>query len=375
MPSALLPLHETAGADFAEVAGARVPGRFGDPLDEYRAVRTAVGIADRSDLARIRLTGRDPVRMLQGLITNDLAGAGAGRGVYATMLTPKGRTLAELRAFALPRPEGVEVLVDLPREALAGTVDHLRKFVPPMFARWKDVSEETGTLGVYGPSSAELLGRVLGEAVAPLAEEAFEEREIEGERALLVGTRYAGGEEGYDLVVGAAAVPRLWAALLEAGAELGASPVGFEALETLRIEAGRPRYGAELTEEVIPTEAFEASGLLTRAISFTKGCYTGQEVIVRIAHRGHVNRNLRGLLLGELAPPARGTPLFHPETGREVGRVTSATVSPMLRQAVALGYVRRELGPGDRARLGAADGPEVAVAPLPFPAEAAGAGG
>jgi folate-binding protein YgfZ len=374
MASALLPLHEAAGADLAEVAGARVPDRFGDPAGEYRAVREAAGIADRSDLARIRLTGRDPVRMVQGLITNDLAGAGPGRGVYGAMLTPKGRMIAELRAFALPRPEGTEVLLDLPREALAGTVEHLRKFVPPMFARWKDVSEETGTLGVYGPRAAALLGRVLGEELAPLPEDGFRELDLAGARVLLVGTGYSGGEPGFDLTMEAATVPRLWAALLEAGAELGAAAVGFQALETLRIEAGRPRYGAELTEETIPTEAFESTGLLPRAISFTKGCYTGQEVIVRIAHRGHVNRHLRGLLLGELPPPEPRTPLFHPETGREVGRLTSAALSPLLRQTIALGYLRRELAPGDRVRLGAVDGPEVRVAGLPFDAGADGAG-
>jgi folate-binding protein YgfZ len=142
--------------------------------------------------------------------------------------------------------------------------------------------------------------------------------------------------------------------------------VGFGALETLRIEEGRPRYGRELTEETIPTEAFESTGLMSRAISFHKGCYTGQEVIVRIAHRGHVNRNLRGLLLGEAPAPAASAPLFHPETGKEIGWVTSSAHSPRAGQTVALAFVRRELGPGDRVRVGAADGAEATVSSLPF---------
>lgn len=353
---------EALGATFTEVAGRRVPLHFGDPPAEYRAVRGAAGVADRADRAQVRLWGRDPVKMVQGLLTNDLAGAPPGRGVYAAMLTPKGRTIAELRAFRLQRPGGTEVLLDLPREALAGTREHLKKFVPPMFARWADASEEMGMLGVYGPRSRELAARVLAAEVPPLDEDAFVEAPFGDVPVVVVGTRAAGGEEGFDLVAPAAVLPGLWRALL-AGGE-GTRPVGFGTLETLRVEAGVPRYGADLSEETIPTEAFEAIGMVPRAISFTKGCYTGQEVIVRIAHRGHVNRHLRGLRLG--GPAAPGTPLFHPDTGREVGRITSTAFSPLLGETVALGYVRRELGPGDTVRVGSAQGERAGVVELPF---------
>jgi folate-binding protein YgfZ len=366
--------EEALGAAFAEVAGRRVPLHYGDAAAEYRAVREAAGVADRADRAQIRLWGRDPVKMVQGLLTNDLAGAPPGRGVYAAMLTPKGRTLAELRAFRLARPGGTEVLLDLPREALAGTREHLKKFVPPMFARWADASEELGALGVYGPRAREMVARALAAEVPPLDEDAFVEAPFEEAPVGVVGTRAAGGEVGFDLVAPAAALPGLWRALLAAGEGVGARLVGREALETLRVEAGVPRYGADLSEEVIPTEAFEAIGMVPRAISFTKGCYTGQEVIVRIAHRGHVNRHLRGLRLGALAAPAPGTPLFHPETGREVGRITSTAVSPLLGETVALGYVRRELGPGGAVRVGSAEGPRAAVVELPFRREDADAG-
>lgn len=358
-------VEEELGAAFTEVAGRSVPLHFGDPLAEYRAVREGVGVADRSDRGQLRLWGKDPARMVHGLITNDLLRAPAGQGVYAAMLTPKGRMIAELRAFRRGRPEGTEVLLDLPREALEGTRDHLRKFVPPMFARWKDVSEEVGALGVYGPRSRELLERVLGGGVPELAEDAFVEAEREGAAVLAAGTRDT-GETGYDLFAPAEALPGLWEALLREGAELGARPVGREALEVLRVEAGVPRYGAELSEETIPTEAYEATGMMPRAVSFTKGCYTGQEVIVRIAHRGHVNRHLRGLLLGGAPAPAPGTPLFNSETGREAGRITSTAASPRMGQAVALGYVRREIGPGGVVRVGSAEGTEAEVVALPF---------
>jgi tRNA-modifying protein YgfZ len=367
------PLREKAdalGATWGEVGARRVPLRYGAGVGEYTAVRSAVGIVDRSDQAQIRLWGRDPVRMVQGLITNDLAGAPPGRGVYAAMLSAKGRTLAELRAFRR-ETAGPEVLLDLPREALAGTTEHLKKFVPPLFARWADVSEEMGCIGVYGPHARELLRRLGAGLDEPIAEDAFAEVVIEGAPLLLVGTRYAGLEEGYDLLAAAAAMPALWDALLARGAELGAHAVGLDTLQTLRVEAGRPRYGWELTEEVIPTEALESTGLMERAISFSKGCYTGQEVIVRIAHRGHVNRHLRGLLLGELTPPPPRTPLHHRESGKQVGWTASATRSPLLAEVIALGYVRREIAPGDAVRLGAPDGPEVRVTVLPFSQETA----
>ncbi len=355
--------QEAAGALFTDVAGRSVARHYGDTLAEYHAVRDAVGVAERSDRARIRMWGKDPAKMLHGLITNDLLGASAGQGVYAAMLTPKGRTLAELRAF---RRSIEEVLVEIPREALAGTSEHLRKFVPPMFARWADVSDEIEQLGVYGPRSGELLERVLGAGPGEMAEDAFHELTF-GEAPVMVAmTRYVGNEVGFDLFAAPTVVPHLWTALLEQGAELGARPVGLAAIEALRMEAGRPRYGAELSEEVIPTEVFEETGMMERAISFSKGCYTGQEVIVRIAHRGHVNRHLRGFRLGDGPVPAVGTPLFHPETGKEVGRLTSVAFLPMIGETGALGFARREVVPGAELRVGSPDGAPAKVVRLPF---------
>jgi folate-binding protein YgfZ len=186
-----------------------------------------------------------------------------------------------------------------------------------------------------------------------------------GEAPVMVAaTRYVGNEPGFDLFTAPTVLPALWAALLEQGADLGARPVGWAAIETLRIEAGRPRYGAELSEEVIPTEAFEETGMMERAISFTKGCYTGQEVIVRIAHRGHVNRHLRGFRLGDGPVPAEGSPLFVGD--KQVGKLTSVAFSPMLGEAVALGFARREVEPGAIVHVGAEDGPAATVVRLPF---------
>lgn len=353
------PLLEEAGAAFGEVAGREVARHFGDGAAEYRAVREAAGVALRGDRARFRLWGKDPARMVHGLITNDLLKADAGQGVYAAMLTPKGRMVADLRVFR--RADG-EVLVDVAREALEGTREHLRKMVPPMFAKWAEATDDLVQIGVYGPRSREILSAALGVDVPALAEDAFAEPAFRGATLLVAATREAGLEEGFDVFVPAEQAAALWTALREAGAR----PVGFGALETLRIEAGRPRYGIDLTEETIPTEAYESAGLMQRAISFTKGCYTGQEVIVRIAHRGHVNRNLRGLRLGDAPAPAPRTPLIHPDTGKEIGWVTSAAFSPLLGETIALGYVRREVQPGGQVRIGAVDGIAADVADLPF---------
>jgi folate-binding protein YgfZ len=358
------PLHaqqEAAGAAWTEVAGRRVARHYGDQAGEYRAVREAAGLAERGDRARIRMFGKDPVKMIHGLVTNDLLKAPAGQGVYAAMLTPKGRTIAELRIFRRELPGGVEALIELPREALAGTRDHFKKFVPPMFAKWGDVSDTLAHLGVFGPQSREIVTRVLG-IDPPRDEDAHAEAELGGAALMVAATRYVGLEDGFDLFVAAESAETLWTALAEAGAR----PVGLGAIETLRIEAGRPRYGADLTEDVIPTEAFEETGLMQRAISFSKGCYTGQEVIIRIAHRGHVNKHLRGLLLGDAPAPATGTRLINAETGKDAGWLTSVVFSPMLGQTVALGYVRREVEPGATVRVGSAEGAEATVARLPF---------
>jgi folate-binding protein YgfZ len=363
MSSPLRDRLRAAGAAFTEVAEHDVVRDFGDPSAEYAAVRNGAGIAQRGDLVRLRMTGRDPVKMMHGLITNDLAGAADGRGVYAAMLTPKGRTVAELRAFRTEADGGTQLLLDFPAEAARGAREHLKKFVPPLFARWQDVTDEVECIGVYGPAAVGLLRGALLAEVPARAEDSYVEVEWEGEPLLVARTLYAGLEDGYDLFVPSVVAARVWDALTTTG---GARPIGFAALETLRIEAGRPRYGHELSEEVIPTEAYQETGLLERAISFTKGCYTGQEVIIRIAHRGHVNRHLRGLLLGDQPIPQAKQPLHDPDSGKPVGWVTSATRSPLLSQTIALAFVRREIDPGKAVHLGTQGGSVGIVVRLPF---------
>jgi tRNA-modifying protein YgfZ len=164
---------------------------------------------------------------------------------------------------------------------------------------------------------------------------------------------------GYDVFCPASAVDEVWRRVTAAGAV----PAGHATLDVLRIEAGRPRWGAELVETTIPLEA----GLRDRAISESKGCYTGQEVIVRILHRGHVNWLLRGVLLGDAPAPAPDAELVGEADGKRLGRITSAAWSPKHGQTLALAFVRREVEPPASLRLGTPDGPPVTVVMLPFP--------
>lgn len=350
--------HEELGARFATVSARELVRSYGDPAAEYRAVRDGVGVVDRWDRTQFRLHGRDPVKMVQGLITNDLEGAPEGVGVYAALLTPKGKMIADLRAFKLA--DG-SVWMDLDAGGRPGALEHLRKFVPPLFARVDDLGVRSGTLGLYGPGSRGLVASLLdGWPDSDLPEEAFAEASFAGAPLLAVRTEYA-GEEGYDLFAPAESLPALWEAVVGAGAR----PVGQSALDVLRIEAGRPRWGAELDETVIPLEA----GLRDRAISQTKGCYTGQEVIIRVLHRGRVNWHLRGLFFGEAPVPAGGTELFRAGEPKPLGRVTSAAHSPLHDQAIGLGYVRREVEPPATLCLGDPEGAEVRVHELPLPLE------
>ena len=334
----------------AEKAGRRVPRNYGDPAEEYAAARSGAVVVARMDRALLRVWGRDPVKMVHGLVSNDVAGLPVGGAAYATLLTPKGRLVADMRIVR----RADDLLLEFDAAALDGLTSTLKKFVPPLFARFEDVSSDLVVFGVYGPAARAVVLRLAGDAPAA---DAPEDAALETTNLRVLRSRLTGEPGGYDVIVPAADAERFWRGAVEAGAR----PAGLATLDVLRIEAGVPAWGAELDETVIPLEA----GLRERAISETKGCYTGQEVIIRILHRGHVNRHLRGLLFGELPPAARGTELFRTE-GRPGGVVTSACFSPLHRQTIGLGFVRREVEPPGEVRLGSPEGPEVRVVALPF---------
>lgn len=354
--------HEALGAHFTEVFSREVPRNYGDPAAEYRAAHRSAVLVDRSGRGLVRAYGRDPVGMVHGLATADIQAVTERKGVYSAMLTPKGRMVAELRVFR----RATELLIDTNHAALPGLMAHFRKYVPPLFAEFQDISEDWSMLSVFGPRAREYVGGGLSVSMPTFMPEfgamwASIHKQVPGfgpddADVLIVRTLYA-GVDGYDIFVPTPAVVATWTALRDDGLV----PAGHGTLDVLRIEAGRPRWGSELTEDVIPLEA----GLRERAISETKGCYTGQEVIVRILHRGHVNRHLRRLQLGDVPTPDAGTKLVRPGDGRVVGFVTSACHSPRAKETIGLGYVRREVALPARLHLATQDGPEIRVTELP----------
>jgi folate-binding protein YgfZ len=352
--SPLAGIHEAMGVRWSG-GDPPIPRNYGEPEAEYAAARDAVAVVDRSDRRFLRVYGRDPARMIQGLITNDVNLAGPGRAVYAAVLTAKGKMVADVRVLR----RGEELLLETDAGAAGPLAEHLRRFVPPLFARFEDVSDGIVCIGLHGPAAGGALRAVLNVTLPDDAkEDSAMEAVLDDTSVTAVATAWADGP-GWDVLCPADIAETLWRRLVRAGAR----PMGHATLDVLRIEAGRPRWGAELGESTIPLEA----GLRERAISETKGCYTGQEVIIRVLHRGHVNWHLRGVLLGDASAPAAETPLYRSDDGRRAGRITSAAWSPRHGQTIALAYVRREVELPAELRLGAADGAVVRVTALPFP--------
>jgi len=308
---------------------------------EDRAMREGCGLLDRSERGKLALIGPDAIEFLNGQVTNELLGLRAGEGRYAAFLTHKGKMLGDLRILAVG--ETPELLLDTERAALQALFDMIRRFKVGYEVELHKRTLERGLLSLIGPAAETIAG-----AAALAAEEhANAPTEIAGRAVLAVRT-----DVGVDLLCDAADTQALLAALRERGA----APVREEAAECLRIERGRPRYGIDLDDTVIPQEA----GLNERAVSFTKGCYVGQETVARLHYKGRPNRHLRGLRLS--APVDTGEQLMLGE--RAVGRVGSFASSPRL-GPIALALLRREAQPGASVAVGE-HGASAEVVELPF---------
>jgi folate-binding protein YgfZ len=287
----------------------------------------------REGEARLRLTGSGRVACLQGLITSDVVKAGEGSRSFGALLTNKGMIVAPLWISRLAEA----ILLELPAAAAPAVQEVFARSLPPRLCRAEDVTGTTMAIGLYGPRAAEVLARVLGPFPAGAAELAYASGRVAMAPAVLRGAA------GFDLVAGAGLARALLDDLLVQGAVPGVSA----ALERARILAGIPRLGAEIDERTLPQEVrFEELG----AVSFTKGCYLGQETVARLHFRGHANRRLAGLAL-DAAPPALPHELLAQE--RSVGRLTSAAWMPDLGRWFALGVIRRELEPGAEVRTAA----------------------
>jgi tRNA-modifying protein YgfZ len=306
---------------------------------DYRVITEGCGVLDRSERGKLALSGSEAKSFLQGQVTNDIEALVPGTGCYAAFLTPKGKMLGDLRVL----DAGGELLLDTERAVLQPLFNMIRRFSIGFEVALHKRTLESGLLSLLGPET----GALIGAEELPEAEHSHVEITLDG-----VGARAIRTDVGVDLLCGAADT----AALLEAVVGRGATPVDEDAAECVRVETGRPRYGIDLDDTVIPQEA----GLNPRAVSFTKGCYVGQETVARLFYRGKPNRHLRGLRCA--APVAPGEAVM--VGSRQVATVTSAVSSPRF-GSIALAIVRREAPPGSEVSVG--DGAVSAtVVELPF---------
>lgn len=330
--------------------------RFVTSPSEYAALRLHAAFAHRAARSRGTFAGTKSAEVLTGLVTNDILSLTAGQGAYAAALTPKGKIIADVRIFA----RRDDFLVDVPPRAAAGWWEMVRKFVNPRLARFSDVTAPLSELAVLGPKGSDAIRRALGAEDAeslPL----YGLMELDTAHGAVTIARVPDfGVESFAVWIPSDARETVRAALMNEGAH----EIGAGALEIARMEAGRPEWGIEIDETTIPQEANLDE---LQAISYTKGCYTGQETVARIHFRGHVNRKLRGLRISsEGAIPVRAA-LFDAE-GRPVGEVRSVANSPRL-GGIALAMVRREVEVGSELIVRWDGGEEDArVSSLPFPA-------
>ena len=306
-----------------------------NPSEDYRALEDRAGYIERTDLGRLRLRGADRRSYLHGILTNDIQGLAAGDSCYAALLTPQGRMITDMHVYEL----GDETLLTLPISLAAEIRDRLDQYVFTEDVQVEDASTATVQYGLYGPASRDIVSRLsLVPAVAVLPSQDMGVRGFE-----VIALRDQGPE-----------LERLFAAA-------GAASVEGSALEAPRIEAGIPKFLVDMTAETIPLEA----AIEDKAISMTKGCYPGQEVIIRVLHRGggRVAKKLVGIRFADGQPvPAPGDKVRSGE--REIGAITSAARSPRLGAPVALAYVHRDfVAPGTPVVVG--DVP-ASVSALPF---------
>lgn len=353
---------------------------YGDPAGEYREAVEQCGVVFREDRLLMRVHGRAPAQMLGGILTSRIpeppvveggagvageqgAGAGgagarptalSGDAVYGTMLTAKGRMVTDVVTLWLGAGGEAGLGLSVAACDVDAVLGHFTRFLPPRLARVEGLGDRVGLLTVMGPGAEQMVAAAFG--VAPLAGFAL----LDG-GPLANGVLVARGIEqvpSWDVWLPVGGIEDGWRRLGDGGAV----PVGLGVWHTLRVEAGYPEYGVDMDSRTIPVEA----GLLDRAFDHGKGCYTGQEVIVRIRDRGRVNWLLRALRFGDaLVRP--GEQLFEAGGVKMRGRVTSVAQSPRFGQAIGLGYVRREVEPPATLRLGTGSGPEVGVEAAPPP--------
>jgi tRNA-modifying protein YgfZ len=328
--------------------------------NSYQRARSAAAIVDRSDRAWVVVSGADRRSYLHGLLTNDIVALEAGQGCYAAYLTPQGRMIADLWVYEL----GDVLLLSMTRDVKPAVLARLDQFIFTEDVQLGDVSDTFAATAIVGPRAAGVVADAIGTPVdrlAQLPEHGNARIDVQGQPAIVLRTTDT-GEPGFDVLVETQHAGALRERLHAAGVVDADAAV----TEALRIEGGVPKFHQDMDEETIPLEA----GIEARAISMTKGCYVGQEVIIRVLHRGHgrVARRLVGLTLEGTAAPSRGSPVQ--ANGRDIGSITSSAVSPALGKPIALAYVHRDYVAAGTA-VSVNDTPAI-VTPTPFVGRSAG---
>jgi folate-binding protein YgfZ len=345
------------GGGTQEIGGQEVVLSYADVHAEYEALRHHAIVVDRSHRGRMKFFGDKSGDALTGLVTNDVLGMLPGHGQYGAALSAKGRIASDLRIFA----SAGSYLVDGPARAWANWMGMVKKYVNPRVSGYRDDSYAIRDIGLFGPHSRRIVAGLAGvseEALGALAPYSHVACTVEG-HAVTVARSAEIGVDGYELFLPLEIFDFVW----ETSVATGATPAGLDAWEIARVEAGRPEWGIDIDESTIPQEAnFDE----LNAISYTKGCYIGQEVVARVHFRGHVNRHLRGLRAASIDAPPTGAQLID-DSGNHVGDVRSAVASPRLGD-IAMAMIRREVTPGMTLNAKWEGGERrVDVTALPFP--------
>src|SRR6266446_5627266 len=323
--------HTRAGAKMGVWLGCVLPDTFGDPAAEFRQARESVALIDKNYRAYLSFTGPDRVRYLNAVLTNDIKGLSAGQGNVSLLLNPQGHILAEIETYAFAEKLFC-VSFAMIRERLVEVLD---KFIIMDDVTLTDETERFGTLALEGPKAAAVVREISGVDIGALSELSSTDGAV---RAIpcRIAKRSPGGVAGAEFVVEREKLPALWELLLDAARKHGGGPMGYTALSGLRLAQGVPWFGYDFGEKQIPHEA----GLQDSHISYTKGCYTGQEIVERVRSRGQVNRQRVQLAFSGDAVP-------EPETlltlgGKEVGYVTRAARIWDPTRIIGMGYARKE---------------------------------
>lgn len=334
-----------------EYHGWEIAARFRSVEEEYEALHHGAGLLDLSHRGRLAVRGEDAPRFLHGMVSNEVKDLGVGSGNCAFVLDPKGRILADARVLRL---DAESYLIDCEPQLLEVIRKQLDDHIIADAVELEDLSARLACLAVEGPRAAEVARSAVGAVLAEM--QAFEHVYWE-EKSARVARASASGADGYMILAAPERAAELWRRAMESSNGGGARPVGFEALDIRRIERGTPRYGVDMDQKTLPQE----TGQL-QAVSFTKGCYIGQETVERIHSRGHVNRLLVGLRFREQCEMARD--MMALVKGHPSGFTTSVAYSPRLGRTIALAYLRRDAA--ERGTLVQVNNQDGEVAELPF---------